>query len=204
MFFSAMVVPPMEPRWLLLCTLRVIAVRTGMWACGSCGGVWAWHCGGKIEFVITRSEQLSRAAIAAAFAVVTAAVSHTVAGGEAPSLIAFFASFWLALLASLPLVGKSASLLRISATVLIGQAVLHSLYAFFPAAGTLSPGASTDQMLGHNHVVANLPLAESAPLEQTAPGIAATAALALALAAPLAASAHVSASPSSTHQRGSL
>lgn len=142
--------------------------------------------GGKIVLVITRSEQLSRASVAAAFAVVSAAVSHTVAGGEAPSLIAFFASFWLALLASLPLVGKSTSLLRISATVLIGQAVLHSLYAFFPATSSIASTSVTDQMLGHNHTVTSLTLPEMATLEQVAPGIAMIAAHVLAAIASIA------------------
>ena len=130
--------------------------------------------------MITRSEQLSRATVASAFAVVTAAVSHTVAGGEAPSLIAFFASLWLALLASFPLVGKSASVLRISATVLIGQAVLHSLYAFFPATSLVAPTAATDSLLGHDHMLTSLTLPEMATMEQAAPGIAMIAAHVLA------------------------
>jgi hypothetical protein len=99
----------------------------------------------------TRSEQLSRASVAAAFAVVTAAVSHTVAGGEAPGVLAVALSFLLATLVSIPLVGKSTSLLRISATVFLGQMVLHGLYALFPA--TTASKALTALPAMHDHSV---------------------------------------------------
>jgi hypothetical protein len=116
--------------------------------------------------VVTRAEQLSRAGLASAFAVATAAVSHTIAGGQAPSILALALSLVLATLVSIPLVGKSASLSRIAATVLIGQMVLHGLYAMFPAsmASSLNVG-----MPSHNHemVLSGLPgdlvRAEGAP-----------------------------------------
>ena len=116
--------------------------------------------------MVTRAEQLSRAGLASAFAVATAAVSHTIAGGQAPSILALALSLVLATLVSIPLVGKSASLFRIAATVLFGQMVLHGLYAMFPAslASSLSLSVpSHNHEMVHSGMPGDLVSADSAP-----------------------------------------
>lgn len=114
----------------------------------------------------TRNEQLSRASVAAAFAVVTAAVSHTVAGGAAPSVIAVTLSFLVATIVSIPLVGKSASLVRIGITVFVGQMVLHGLYAMFPASAAVSSTASVGM---HDHSMSLMPLPDTLNSASSAP-----------------------------------
>jgi hypothetical protein len=114
----------------------------------------------------SRSEQLSRASVAAAFAVITAAVSHTVAGGQVPSVLAIALSFLLTTLASIPLVGKSASLFRISATVLLGQVLLHGLYSMFPAS---IPQAVQANGGIHDHSLSLITLPETLTAANSAP-----------------------------------
>jgi hypothetical protein len=131
-------------------------------------------CPSKIGNMITRSEQLSRASVAAAFAVVTAAMSHTVAGGEVPSVVAVALSFLLATLVSIPLVGKSASLMRISATVFLGQMVLHGLYELFPATSSSTAVAtvgSTSLMGMHDHSLSLITMPATLGEAATAPAM---------------------------------
>lgn len=93
----------------------------------------------------TRQLRLLRAAAATSVATILAAVSHTVAGGSAPHPLLIVAVAALLMPPAALLVGIRPSPTRLAATVLVSQAVFHSV---FQALG--SPTADR-AVLGHAH-----------------------------------------------------
>ena len=109
----------------------------------------------------SRWARLSRGSLVAAFAVLTAAVSHTVAGGALPSAQVVALAIAFALIAAIPLTGRRLSLWRTAALVGVSQMLLHGLFSLFGStvavaatidhhgAVAMSMGAGTD--LTHPH-----------------------------------------------------
>jgi hypothetical protein len=77
----------------------------------------------------SRGARLARGVVAAAFATFVAALSHTAAGGLAPSAFGVAASFVLASAASVLLAGRSLSLGRLAASVAISQLLFHGIFS---------------------------------------------------------------------------
>ncbi|MCM3779174.1 hypothetical protein [Microbacterium hydrocarbonoxydans] len=103
----------------------------------------------------TRQLRFLRAAAATSVATFLAAVSHTVAGGAAPHPLLIVAVAALLMPPAALLVGIRPSLTRLTATVLLSQAVFHSV---FQALGAPTADAA---VLGHAH---HLDLASLAPV----------------------------------------
>ncbi|MFB4348381.1 hypothetical protein [Microbacterium sp. CR_7] len=103
----------------------------------------------------TRQLRLLRAASATSVATLLAAVSHTVAGGAAPHPLLILAVAALLMPPAALLVGIRPSLTRLTATVLVSQAVFHSV---FQALGAPTADAA---VLGHAH---HLDLASLGPV----------------------------------------
>lgn len=86
-----------------------------------------------------RLERVGRGLGASAFAVLLAALSHVVAGGNTPSLLALVVTVAVGLPVSILLSGKRLSLVRLSALVVASQALFHFSFAYIgaPAATSL-------------------------------------------------------------------
>ncbi len=89
----------------------------------------------------SRWARVARGASAAIFATVIAAVSHTIAGGAAPSVFAIVVSLAVSISACVLLAGRTLSISRLSLSVAITQALFHGVF------GSLSAPAA----LGHSH-----------------------------------------------------
>jgi len=89
----------------------------------------------------SRWARVARGWTAAAFAILVAAVSHTLAGGSAPSPFAIAASLVIAGAVCTALTGRGLSRLRLTAAVALSQGLFH---AVFSALGT--PVAVRHQM----------------------------------------------------------
>jgi hypothetical protein len=77
----------------------------------------------------SRWARLARGFAAAAFATFVAALSHTVAGGAAPSAFGVLASFLLSASACTILTGRTLSVSRLAASVAVSQALFHGLFS---------------------------------------------------------------------------
>lgn len=109
----------------------------------------------------TRAARAARGLVAAGFATFVAAVSHTAAGGLAPSAFGVLASFVLSAAACTLLAGRTLSLWRLAASVAISQALFHGLFSTLgtpvPVAhehhaigmAAAAPVAYTDMVLAH-------------------------------------------------------
>lgn len=109
----------------------------------------------------SRQLRLLRGSAASSIATVTAAVSHTLGGGAPPHpLLVIALSVFLTPIAAL-LVGRTLHVVKLSAAVLLSQAVFHVLFSALGA--TLTPGIATG---GHHHTLtlpaATLPTGGSA------------------------------------------
>ena len=71
-----------------------------------------------------------RGALTAAFAVVVALLFHVLAGGAVPGLAGIVIPFALALPVSVAVSAKRLSLIRLSVSVLVSQALFHTLFVF--------------------------------------------------------------------------
>ncbi|MBO0596713.1 hypothetical protein I2485_04440 [Nesterenkonia sp. E16_7] len=123
--------------------------------------------------------RLTRGLLAAALAIGSAAVSHTAAGHHMPHWIVLT----LALAVSLPvcasLVAVRLSRVRLGAAVVFSQAVLHGLFALFPAAGASDgaaepsgPAAEAAAQTGHaahDHSLTITAVADSSTTAQVLP-----------------------------------
>ncbi|CAH0138823.1 MULTISPECIES: hypothetical protein [unclassified Microbacterium] len=96
----------------------------------------------------SRQLRLLRGAAAASVATIIAAVSHTVGGGAAPHPLLIAAlSVFLTPIAAL-LIGRRASIVRLSAVVLLSQSVFHVLFVALNA--TVTPAVAN---AGHQHTL---------------------------------------------------
>jgi hypothetical protein len=123
----------------------------------------------------SRGARLSRGSLVAVFAVLTAAVSHTVAGGEPPSMQVVALAIAFALVACVPLAGRRRSIFSLAAMVGLSQLLLHGLFALFGSGGDV---AAT----GGHHGAALL-LDSSGPIATPHPDMAALMTIAHAIAA---------------------
>ncbi|GGD80847.1 hypothetical protein [Microbacterium murale] len=102
-----------------------------------------------------RQLRLVRGAAASSIATVIAAVSHTIGGGAPPHpLLVIALGVFLTPLAAL-LVGRTPSIGRLSAAVLVSQTVFHVLFV------ALGATASATVMTGHHHVMTLDPLSST-------------------------------------------
>ncbi|MCU1440582.1 MAG: hypothetical protein JWP85_1579 [Rhodoglobus sp.] len=77
----------------------------------------------------SRWARLARGFTAAGFATFVAAFSHAVAGGAAPSAFGILASFVLSASVCTILAGRTLSLVRLTASVAVSQALFHGLFS---------------------------------------------------------------------------
>ena len=89
----------------------------------------------------SRWARVARGASAATVATVIAAFSHTIAGGVAPSVFAIVVSLAVSISACVLLAGRTLSVVRLSLSVTITQALFHGVF------GSLSAPVA----LGHSH-----------------------------------------------------
>lgn len=128
---------------------------------------------------VTGPVRLTRGLLAAALAIGSAAVSHTAAGHHLPHWIVLA----LALAVSLPVCAGLAAVrlsrVRLGAAVVFSQAVLHGLFALFPAASA-SDGTAGDGGLAaeaavqaghaaHDHSLTVAAVADSSTTAQVLP-----------------------------------
>jgi len=81
---------------------------------------------------------MMRAWIAAGFATIIAASSHTLGGGSIPNPLILMFSLAISGLICLTLAGKVLSLPRLSLAVLLSQAIFHTLFSITPAVSSVS------------------------------------------------------------------
>lgn len=91
----------------------------------------------------TRWARFARGWVAAVFSTFVAGLSHTLAGGAVPNFVAVVLSLAFAGIVCIGLAGRTLSLWRMAASVLISQLIFHGLFSFGAAGGalTVSPAA---------------------------------------------------------------
>ncbi|MGR0220020.1 hypothetical protein [Agromyces sp. ZXT2-6] len=101
----------------------------------------------------SRARRALHGLAAASLATFVALASHVLAGGEPPSWVGVLAPWTLSVAASTLLAGRTLSLARLSAAVLVSQGLFHALFTLgaAPAAGTAVAGAHA----GHAHGAAS-------------------------------------------------
>jgi hypothetical protein len=77
----------------------------------------------------SRWARVARGWSAAAFATIVAAVSHTLAGGQAPSVFGLVVSLVLSATACTLLAGRTVSLLRLTVSIGLSQILFHALFS---------------------------------------------------------------------------
>lgn len=108
----------------------------------------------------TRWARFARGWLAALFSTTVAAASHTLAGGNSPSVVSLVLALAFAGIACIALTGTRVSLVRLAASVALSQLAFHVLFGAIATSAVAAPGAA------HEHH------ATSAMLE---PGLAASA-----------------------------
>ncbi|TFD56823.1 hypothetical protein E3T39_15970 [Cryobacterium suzukii] len=89
----------------------------------------------------TRWARFARGWIVAAFSTFVAALSHTLGGGFAPGLLAVVVSLAFAGMVCIALAGRTLSLWRGAASVLISQLIFHGLFSLGAPGGALGTEA---------------------------------------------------------------
>ena len=77
----------------------------------------------------TRWARFARGWLAALFSTLVAAVSHTLAGGDGPSIVSLAIALAFAGITCIALTGKSVSLVRLAASVALSQVAFHTLFS---------------------------------------------------------------------------
>jgi len=77
----------------------------------------------------SRWARLTRGLLAAVFSTVAAAVSHTLAGGDAPGALALAVTFTFAAVVCVVLTGKRLSLARLAVAIGVSQFAFHGLFS---------------------------------------------------------------------------
>lgn len=90
---------------------------------------------------MTGGTRISRGLLAAVLSVGSAAISHTVAGHHGPHWVVLVLALAIAVPVCSTLSSVRLSRVRLGAAVMFSQAVFHSLFALFPAAGTSANAA---------------------------------------------------------------
>jgi len=92
----------------------------------------------------TRWARFARGWIVALFSTFVAALSHALAGGAVPSIVAVVLSLAFAGIICIGLAGRTLSLGRMAVSVLISQLIFHGLFSFGGSGGalTVSPSAT--------------------------------------------------------------
>ncbi len=98
---------------------------------------------------MNRVSQLARGAATASVAVLLAAFSHGIAGGEAPGAVGVGLAGMVALAASVAFVGRRVTPVRTALAVVVSQGAFHLLFGI----GAGSPGAVAVSGTGHHQVV---------------------------------------------------
>lgn len=112
----------------------------------------------------TRWARFARGWLAAAFATLVAAGSHTVAGGSSPSAISIVIALAFAGITCIALTGRGLSFIRLAASVILSQAAFHVLFSTIGA----SPGATVVSGGAHDHGSAMVLLTgDTAPMVHT-------------------------------------
>lgn len=100
---------------------------------------------------MNRLERVGRGFTATAFAVLFAALSHVIAGAEAPSFLAIAVTVVVVLPLSIALAGVRLSVTRLSMVVLASQALFHSSFAMIgTSAGGSAVSAANSAHTGHS------------------------------------------------------
>ncbi|WP_448006408.1 hypothetical protein [Agromyces bauzanensis] len=98
---------------------------------------------------MNRATQLARGAITAAVALFLAAFSHGVAAGEAPGGVGLVFAALVALAASVALIGRRTSPVRVALAVIVSQGAFHLLFGVGAGGGDRLVVSGT----GHHQVV---------------------------------------------------
>ncbi|WP_411699669.1 hypothetical protein [Conyzicola sp.] len=96
----------------------------------------------------TRWARFARGWLAAVFSTLVAAASHTLAGGESPSVVSLAIALAFAGITCIALTGKTLSLPRLTAAVLVSQVAFHTLFSTISSPATVVQTAGTG---AHDH-----------------------------------------------------
>ncbi|GGH46715.1 hypothetical protein [Microbacterium album] len=118
-----------------------------------------------------RQQRALRGAVAAGVATLLAAVSHTIAGGPAPTALLVVAVTLLLTPLAAAVVGPRPSLPRLSGAVAVSQVAFHAAFEWIGGPAAAGGVAATSGHGHHHHAAA--PLLEHALLGSGAPGDAA-------------------------------
>jgi hypothetical protein len=99
----------------------------------------------------TRWARFLRGWVAASFSTFVAALSHTLGGGATPGAVAVIVSLAFAGMVCVSLSGRSLSVWRVTASVIVSQLIFHGLFSLGASGGALSTDASTGGLLGTHH-----------------------------------------------------
>lgn len=116
---------------------------------------------------VSRQARLGRGLLAAAFAVLIAAVSHSLAGGVIAGPLPLLLGFVVAMLVCVPLAARRLSWPALLAGVATSQLAFHLLFELFgPVAGPTPGGAAASAFAasGHHHGGAPAPLLDTAAI----------------------------------------
>jgi len=94
----------------------------------------------------SRWGRVARGWAAAGFATVTAAVSHTLAGGIPPTVFGMLVSLFLAATVSTVLAGRTISMLRLGLSMGVSQVLFHALFS----------GLGTPTVVTHEHTATTI------------------------------------------------
>lgn len=107
----------------------------------------------------SRGHRLARAVSSASIATFAALVSHVLAGGTMPGWLGIIVPWALAVVVCVPLAGTRLPLVRLSAAVLVSQALFHTLFVLGAAPAVVAAGR-TAATSAHDHAA---PVIASAP-----------------------------------------
>lgn len=96
----------------------------------------------------TRWARFARGWLAALFSTLVAAVSHTLAGGAAPSAVSLALALAFAGIACVALTGTTVSPVRLTVAVTLSQAAFHTMFSTIGSAAGASAGAGG---VAHRH-----------------------------------------------------
>jgi hypothetical protein len=99
----------------------------------------------------TRWARAVRGLVVAAFATFTAALSHGIADGAHPPLLAVALGFAFSVLASIALLGRRMPRVALAAAIAVSQAFYHGLFSLFGPAAP-SPSTIPTGAVGYAHV----------------------------------------------------
>lgn len=114
----------------------------------------------------SRSARAVRGLLTAAFSVFVAAFSHVAAGGQTPGTLGVIVALAFSTMVSVILAGKTLSLARLTASVILSQLLLHLLFSVGAAGSTFVVSGGSH----HGGTVSIQPLATAAVSHAGMPG----------------------------------